>query len=40
MSRFYFSQIKFVYYFHSYKFALSDSVADLGKYSVKSCTCT
>ena len=38
MSRFYFAQIKFVYYFHSYKFALSNSVAYLGKYSVKSCT--
>ena len=38
MSKFYFAQIKSVYYFHSYKFALSDSVAYLGKYSVKSCT--
>ena len=38
MSRFNFVQIKFVYYFHSYKFALSDSVAYLGKYSLKSCT--
>ena len=38
MSRFCFAQIKFVYYFPSYKFALSNSVAYLGKYSVKSCT--
>ena len=38
MCRFYFALIKFVYYFRSYKFTLSNSVAYLGKYSVKSCT--